>query len=237
LTTENPASKFLNLERQAELVLEELEKLRDETSNYSTAATGLENAINHISTVSDHLNELSGKIKDVIEILRNIGTPELLANSQAVQYEVQRLKTEVKGLHEESNNVLTSNVDVLRKEIKGLVGEVQSLKEQSSAQLNELNGKTKDAIETIRNIGTPELLANSQAVQDEVKRLKTEIKGLHEESNSVLTSNVDVLRKEIKGLVGEVQSLKEQSFAQLKDIADYQNKGILKRLFGGIPRK
>ena len=60
---------------------------------------------------------------------------------------------------------------------------------------------------------------------------------MHEESNSVLTSNVDVLRKEIKGLVGEVQSLKEQSSAQFKDIADYQNKGILKRLFGGIPRK
>ena len=157
MTTENPASKFLNLERQAELVLEELEKLRGETSNYSTAATGLETAINHISTVSDHLNELNGKIMDVIE--------------------------------------------------------------------------------TLRNIGTPELLANSKAVQDEVRRLKTEIKGLHEESNSVLTSNVDVLRKEIKGLVGEVQSLKEQSSAQFKDIADYQNKGILKRLFGGIPRK
>ena len=189
MTTENSASKFLNLERQAELVLEELEKLRGETSNYSTAATGLETAIKHISTVSDHLNELNGKIMDVIETLRNIGTPELLANSKAVQDEVKRLKTETQSLHEELSSVLKVNVDILRNEIKGLLSETQSLREQSSVQLTK--------IQLLHEESNSILKSNVDALRDEIKGLVGEMQSLREQSSAQLKDIADYQRKGI----------------------------------------
>ena len=189
MTTENPASKFLNLERQAELVLEELEKLRGETSNYSTAATGLETAINHISTVSDHLNELSGKIVDVIETLGNIGTAELLANSKAVQDEVKRLKTETQSLHEELGSILKVNVDVLRNEIKGMAGEIQSLREQSSAHLTK--------IQFLHEESNSVLKSNVDALRNEIKCLVGEVQSSREQSSAQFKDIADYQRKSI----------------------------------------
>jgi len=135
LTTENPANKFLDLERQAALVLEELEKLRHETSSYSAAAMGLETALNHLSSLSGRLKDLTDRSKDIIETLGTIGTPELLATSQAVQDEVKSLKMEIQNLREESN----SNAATLSNEIKGIVTEIQSLREQTSSQLKNIS--------------------------------------------------------------------------------------------------
>ena len=58
-------------------------------------------------------------------------------------------------------------------------------------------------MEKLEQIGTPELLANSQMVQDEVKLLREEVHNLREEYN-----------------------------AQLKKISDYERRGFFAKLFG-----
>ena len=102
MTLEDPISRFLDLEKQTTLVLEELEKLQQETRHYSAAGEGLDNAVNQFTTVSKKLIDLTQGLHEMIETLKSIGTPELLANSQKVQEEVKHLTYEVQTLREET---------------------------------------------------------------------------------------------------------------------------------------
>lgn len=115
MSTDNSVAKFLELERQATELLGELEKLREETNHYSTAAAGMDNAMNQLASVSDNLKELSGRLREVIETLRSIGTPELLAKSQATKESVDSLKKEVQSWQQQSAVQFKTIVDYERK--------------------------------------------------------------------------------------------------------------------------
>jgi len=115
MTTDNPVARFLGLERQATELLGELEKLREETDHYSTAAAGMDNAMSQLASVSNNLKELSARLKEMIESLRSIGTPELLAKSQATQEAVDSLRKEVKSWQQQSATQFKAIADYERR--------------------------------------------------------------------------------------------------------------------------
>jgi hypothetical protein len=104
--------RFLDLEQQAtDLTLElerlreetmnysnltlELERLREETMNYSKTAKGLDDAISQLEPTTAALLELVGKSRDIIETLGSIGTAELLARTREVKNELDEFQQEV----------------------------------------------------------------------------------------------------------------------------------------------
>ena len=104
--------RFLDLEQQAtDLILElerlreetmnysnltlELERLREETMNYSKTAKGLDDAISQLEPTTAALLELVGKSRDIIETLGSIGTVELLASTREVKNERDEFQQEV----------------------------------------------------------------------------------------------------------------------------------------------
>jgi len=115
MTLEDPVSRFLNLEKQTTSVLEELEKLQQETRHYSAAGEGLDNAVNQFAAVSEKLIGLTQRLHEMIETLRTIGTPELLADSQKVQEEVKHLTHEVQTFREETVAQLKKITDYERR--------------------------------------------------------------------------------------------------------------------------
>ena len=102
MTLEDPISRFLDLEKQTSAVLEELEKLQQETRHYSAAGEGLDKAVNQFTAVSKKLIDLTQGLHEMIETLKSIGTPELLAHSQKVHEEVKNLTSEVQTSREET---------------------------------------------------------------------------------------------------------------------------------------
>jgi hypothetical protein len=72
--------------------LHEMEILREKTKNYSSAAQGIDGVMHQISSVSESLVTLSGRLSEMIETLRHVGTPELLADIKNLRNEVQTLK-------------------------------------------------------------------------------------------------------------------------------------------------
>ena len=105
-------TRFLDLEQQAtDLTLElerlreetmnysnltlELERLREETMNYSKTAKGLDDAISQLEPTTAALLELVGKSRDIIETLGSIGTAELLASTREVKNELDEFQQEV----------------------------------------------------------------------------------------------------------------------------------------------
>lgn len=101
MTTNDPINKFLDLEKQTTSVLEELENLQRETRHYSAAGEVLDKAMSQFTVVSEKLVDLTTGIQEVVETLKNIGTPEILANSQKVHEEVKYLASEVKTMRGE----------------------------------------------------------------------------------------------------------------------------------------
>ena len=115
MTTDDPVGKFLDLEQRTTAFLEELEKLREETRHYSKAADGLDSALTQFSNVSERFGDLSNGLREVVETLKEIGTPELLKSSQALQEEVQHLREEVQSFHDESTTQLKRISDYERR--------------------------------------------------------------------------------------------------------------------------
>ena len=87
-------TRFLDLEQQATDLTMELERLREETLNYSNATKGLDEATTRLETTTAALLELIGKSQEIIETLGRIGTPELLASNLEVKNELNELRKE-----------------------------------------------------------------------------------------------------------------------------------------------
>ena len=88
-------TRFLDLEQQATDLTLELERLREETMNYSKTAKGLDDAISQLEPTTAALLELVGKSRDIIETLGSIGTVELLASTREVKNELDEFQQEV----------------------------------------------------------------------------------------------------------------------------------------------
>ena len=88
-------TRFLDLEQQATDLTLELERLREETLNYSMKAKGLDDAISQLEPTTAALLELVGKSRDIIETLGSIGTAELLARTREVKNELDEFQQEV----------------------------------------------------------------------------------------------------------------------------------------------
>ena len=116
MTTDNPVNKFLDLEEQTTSVLEELEKLQQETRHYSAAGEELDKAMNQFSAVSERLVGLIKGIHDVVETLTTIGTPELLAGQKKVHEEVNNLASEVQTMR---GDILTHLKNIAAYERRG----------------------------------------------------------------------------------------------------------------------
>ncbi len=120
MASENPLNRFLDLEEQTNSVLEELKLLRQETNHYSSAGEVLDSAARDFTILSERLIGLTQKINEMIETLRNIGTPELLANIQKAREEVKLLFDKVQISKEEVADqfrIISNEVNTSRKEI------------------------------------------------------------------------------------------------------------------------
>lgn len=115
MTSDNVVSRFLEIEQQTTALLDELVKLRDETNHYSTASAAMDTAMRQFATVTESLTKLSGRLGEVVETLRSIGTPELIADLRAVQDEVKELRNELHSFRTESTSQMKMIADYERR--------------------------------------------------------------------------------------------------------------------------
>ena len=109
MKTDDPVSIFLDLEQRTTEFLEELGKLREETSHYSKAASGLDSALTHFTAVSERLTDLSQELREVVKTLREIGTAEILESMWLLQKEVKDLREDF----QQFNNTTTAQLEAI----------------------------------------------------------------------------------------------------------------------------
>jgi len=149
MTTDNANLRFLELERQAIELLSELEKLREETKNYSTAAISMDNAMSQLSSVTENLKELSMRFIEVIKTLHDMETPELLSKLQSLQEEIKVLKNEVQTRQVQSSLETKAHSREMQETMNKFKQEVQIWQVQSSS---ENQTRSQEIQETICNL-------------------------------------------------------------------------------------
>jgi hypothetical protein len=71
--------------------------------------------VNVLETVSENLRGLARRLQETVGALRSIGTPELLAKSEAVHEEISRLQSEMRDCRDESSSLLQEIVEYQRR--------------------------------------------------------------------------------------------------------------------------
>jgi hypothetical protein len=87
MTAPSPSEEFLRIERAADQLLDELTSLRVETLSYQEAHATLGAAAANVGALAGSLGETVACVGDAVRALREIGTPQLLA--QQAQHESQ----------------------------------------------------------------------------------------------------------------------------------------------------
>lgn len=126
MTTDDPRERFLELESQANQLVEKLERLRSEADGYQTASGHLEAVSQRIQTLLDAMLEASQGITETIAGLKEIGTPELLAAQQSITTAVEGIGNTL----ENSSSELRSAVDATNSTVSALDGRLSNIESQ-----------------------------------------------------------------------------------------------------------
>ena len=131
MTTEDSTSKFLELEESASRLLDELERLRQETSNYEQASSSLESIGHDVRGLVTSLGSAAEQLQVLVAGLRDIGMPELLDKVASLE---GRLIEATNGI-KETQRASTQSVEALRTE---MLSELAQATENSNQLLDSL---------------------------------------------------------------------------------------------------
>ncbi|MEW6756438.1 MAG: hypothetical protein AB1505_36520 [Candidatus Latescibacterota bacterium] len=86
---------FLRTEEEANRLVDELTRLKEETEAYSTARGALDHAAQGLSDLAGRMGGIAVQLRDVAGTLRSIGTPELRRGQEALTGEVAMLRQDL----------------------------------------------------------------------------------------------------------------------------------------------
>jgi uncharacterized coiled-coil DUF342 family protein len=144
-----PLDPFLKAEEEANFLVEQLKRLKEEVESYRTAREALSKAAEAVSKVSTRCASIAERLGGLAEALRSIGTAELLQGLQEIAEEVRMLRQDLdstrqstielhKGSFERLQKLISErsgwasdaakNITELRKTMAGITAEVRVLR-------------------------------------------------------------------------------------------------------------
>ncbi len=86
------ADKFLHAEQSAQELLQTLEQLKAEATNYKTSAKELDLVRQKLSGLIDSVLTIAEDTHEVVKLLKSIGGPEILSRIGGLSEELNRLR-------------------------------------------------------------------------------------------------------------------------------------------------
>ena len=108
---------FLEVEEEAARLVEALAQLKRETESYHTARTALDSAGGSLAQLTENMSAFVQRADGVIETLRSIGTPELLAIQQQTRAQVNELSAELAETRRAQESVTSAQTEALQASI------------------------------------------------------------------------------------------------------------------------
>ena len=153
MSTSNGNARFLDLDAQAERLVAELTALRDSTISYATAERDLSAADASVRILATGVSEVAAKIGACAEALREIGTPQILAEQAAVTSELRAVRAELERLVVSMDALVTgidrrlsesgSTLDVVRGNLVTVAQQVTASTSETSSDVRALSDQGK----------------------------------------------------------------------------------------------
>lgn len=144
---------FLQAEEQANRLVDELTRLKEETESYTTSRRALDAAAGGVSELATRMADVAGQLGALGETLRSIGTPELLRAQEAVAKHVAGLHAEISNLHQSNSEALDRAIALLRALRETMEHTEQNLQEQFHTLQQGLGGlATATSVTTLRDL-------------------------------------------------------------------------------------
>lgn len=126
---EDPVRTFLDAEQQANQLLDELKRLKQEVGSYRDARATLEQLSASLDQYTSRLSDLATRGAIVLDALKSLGTPEILAR-------IDQTRSGVEGLRELLSGLATS------------VGELRNDQKNAYRELSSAIGSVRSQIQT-----------------------------------------------------------------------------------------
>jgi len=91
---DDEVKKFLDAEKNAEKLVESLEKIISETSSYQTAKEELEGTNEHLLELIKSIEKVANSSYEIIKTLKEIGSQEILTRLSLIQDETREHNTQ-----------------------------------------------------------------------------------------------------------------------------------------------
>lgn len=111
------AESFLEAEEQANRLVEELVRLKQEVESYAVARQTLDGAAQRVKGLLDPMTEAASRMRDVVSALERIGTPQILQAQQELLARLDKVHGAV-GVMAQRVGGLGSSLEVVRETIE-----------------------------------------------------------------------------------------------------------------------
>lgn len=127
------AEDFLQIEENAQRLLDELAELKRETESYRAARTSLDDTVRRVDSLTRRLEDVATGVHDAATSLREIGTPRLLEEQRGLAATVGALLADISTLRgtvetqaERSTHSTTALQNALAQHITSVGGAIRS---------------------------------------------------------------------------------------------------------------
>jgi len=93
-----PAEQLLEAEKAVQELLTSLQDLKREVQGYANARQALNRAGEDMGSLATRFSALAEKASGVIDTLRSVGTPGIIAKIESAQKDIRDLRNEVTGI-------------------------------------------------------------------------------------------------------------------------------------------
>lgn len=141
---------FLQTEEEVNRLLTELTRLQQEAASYASAKQTVDKAAAGVSTLSSDLVNLAVRLREIVDTLRSISTPEILDQLEGVKNDVsasrQHLETQVETAKQHTRDLITQHVGEVRDDVSSTRRELTETRSQFDDSLHANNEETRSFV-------------------------------------------------------------------------------------------
>jgi hypothetical protein len=169
----NRVEAFLEAEEQATSLVTELQRLKMEMGSYQDAQITLDKAIDQIEPLLEQMTIAGETLAVLSKTLRENGTPELIARTEAIEQRITQLGSETSSAQESHQKRI---VEEFRSDMAQLKEETSALQETHFGRMdNKLESeiaRTISEIVSAQNQRDEAMTESNQHVLDELRSLQ-----------------------------------------------------------------
>lgn len=155
--------KFIEAEKQASELIDNLSSLKAEINNYSVASSTLNDVRIKLSEMIDDMSNVSASMRDTISAIKEIDTKKIIYEIDANQKLTTEISEKAKVIAAETGDI-NNKTDYMNDRLEKVATNVDDIRRSTSAITEKLSVSTSKISDEIKAIKDDEILKNQSNI-------------------------------------------------------------------------